>query len=111
MVQYCVGRGTWRIKADEGMDTVLKLDSVEVGFVGFSGQHTYFYDGSTDSVVQVRRKKSMHALSILESPLWLGPLARSFSGLTDMMDSIGKQFTGRELLGAEPSAWAGLGPL
>jgi len=50
LVQYCVGRGTWRVKAEDGA----RLDSVEVGFVGFSGQHTYFRDGSTDSIVQVK---------------------------------------------------------
>ncbi|EWM25535.1 conserved uncharacterized protein [Nannochloropsis gaditana] len=51
MVQYCVGGGTWKVKAEEGMLT--KYDALEIGFTGFSGQHVYFHDGSMDSTVQV----------------------------------------------------------
>lgn len=51
VVQYCVGGGTWKVKAEEGRLT--KYDAVEVGFTGFSGQHVYFHDGSTDSTIQV----------------------------------------------------------
>jgi hypothetical protein len=51
VVQYCVGGGTWKVKAEEGRLT--KYDAVEVGFTGFSGQHVYFHDGSMDSTIQV----------------------------------------------------------
>jgi len=51
LVQYCVGGGTWKVKAEEGVLT--RHDAVEIGFTAFSGQHVYFHDGSMDSTVQV----------------------------------------------------------
>ncbi len=51
LVQYCVGGGTWKVKAEEGILT--KYDAVEIGFTGFSGTHVYFHDGSMDSTIQV----------------------------------------------------------
>jgi hypothetical protein len=51
LVQYCVGGGTWKVKAEEGVLT--RYDAVEIGFTGFSGQHVYYHEGSMDSTVQV----------------------------------------------------------
>lgn len=59
VVEYTVGGGLWKVVSEAGVDTHDKVfDLVEIGFTGFSGQHVYFQDGSTDSDVQVGRQQA-----------------------------------------------------
>lgn len=102
LVQYCVGGGTWKVKAEEGVLT--KYDAVEIGFTGFSGQHVYYHDGSTDSTIQVSVREracvyiSLCVLSPASSPF---PTSYIFYILLLTLSLTHIAYTGGELLDSQ----------